>query len=103
MKKLFFILVALIALGTIAQEIGRNQGFIFSVSEEGDSIYYSEDGSTNRVLPDSGGSGFASCRCYQGPDRATVNAAYWGSCCWVPPSLTNYPYCTHGCTTKGRI
>ena len=67
MKKLFFILVAFIALGAFAQEIGRYGGVFFAVSEEGDSIYYGEDDSTARVNPID--ENVANFRCYQGPDR----------------------------------
>lgn len=99
MRKIFFIFAALIVIGALAQEMSGNDGFIFAVSEEGDSIYFSEDGSTNRTLVDGNS---AACKCYQGPNREIINAGFWNSCCWVDPRYTNYPYCTHGCTTGGR-
>ncbi|WP_130736098.1 hypothetical protein [Flavobacterium sp. J27] len=42
----------------------------------------------------------AQCRCYQGADRAQKNkdnGGPTGSCCWVNPATTNYPYCANGC------
>lgn len=99
MKKLFFILVAFIALGAFAQEIERYRGIIFSVSDEGDSIYYYADGNSSARKKNTSidpQDDVADCKCYQGPDRETKNKPY-GSCCWVDPATTNYPYCTYGC------
>ena len=105
MKKIFFILFAFLTVVVIAQKFSSG-GVIFSISAEGDPIIMAADNSpeSRRSLSDAidefGDDTVAKCRCYQGADRAQKNkdnGGPTGSCCWVDPATTNYPYCSNGC------
>ena len=96
MKKLFLLLVAITTLIGFSQTVFLDPEDLFANSETGELVQWTPPTYTDangRVLEK------AKCRCYQGPDGPRRNKENnpQGSCCWVHPSTSTYPYCTYGC------